>query len=104
MSEPTDEELLKFVATFVDHPRTRPGYRDVYDNDNTALIPDYLNSVDAFIRDVVPKMNQEQEDDWVWEFDRIVIGSMGAIINGSARSRCLALYRALDGKLPGGES
>lgn len=107
MKEPDDRELLEFAARFAgwrelkrygDRPELC-GRHDDYEE--VEEIPDYLNSVDAWLRDVWPKVAAMQFlSEWYSEMN---LGTAAANCNASARQRCLALYRALDGKLPGGE-
>lgn len=107
--KPTDAELLEFVARFA-------GLKYVLiEKDGTVThqlendsrdypVPDYLNSLDAWHRDVWPKIHDDRyEVDWWAELVEL-IGNVGGCdwkyANADARSRCLALWRALDGKLP----
>ena len=110
MPDPTDEELLEFVAMFVGWTDLQWANRYLRSNAPDATlggwrdgkgmkIPDYLNSLDAFARDVWPKIREDQSlrVKWIWGFDTLDICDL---MNADARSRCLALWRALDGKLP----
>lgn len=105
MTDPTDKELLEFVARFA-------GWRDLqlrgrsilFGKQDTAIeyeIPDYLRSVDAWLRDVWPVVHKHRlADKWHRAFLDLDIGRSSADdVNADARSRCLALYRALEGKL-----
>lgn len=109
MTDPTDVELWKFIAEFV-------GWYDLFwtgsqFNGRTSemqgrlfKVPGYLNSVDSFIRDVVPKIEQQKKltSKWCSRLQDIVGWyAIAPLMNASARQRCLALHRALDGKLPG---
>lgn len=113
MTDPTDKTLLEFVARFAgwfelswskgplgEWPEeTLVGYYDKY---STSKVPDYLNSVDVWLRDVWPKVFIFRLcDKWMRAYlnDHPAQGS-AADMNADARSRCLALYRALEGRLP----
>lgn len=110
MTDPTDDKtLLEWIARFC-------GWHDLQTQPGVTLfgclhpkhpfpssVPDYLGSVDAWLRDVWPKI--EHKANLKTEWDRL----LGAIvlsefvanrINADARSRCLALWRACEGKLP----
>ena len=106
---PTDAELLRFVAEFV-------GFRDIeqrkigdvlstmgYRSDGPygyEAAPDYLNDLNAWHRDVVPKMDScNLRDDWIIQLDNIC-DTWFASMNSTSRQRCEALWLALDGKLP----
>lgn len=109
MTDPTDAELLEFVARFAgwrdfDHG---PGKQVWGFTDNTGpsqwlQVPDYLHSVDAWLRDVWPKIEAIPMLDCIWLANLELIITHGPIrhVNADARFRCLALWRALEGKLP----
>lgn len=96
--DPTDKELLEFVARFV-------GWDSIeytilgkpMESTSGRLIPDYLNSVDAWLRDVWPKVEAQPMLGCLWmaELERIITHGPIRQVNADARSRCLALYRAL---------
>jgi hypothetical protein len=107
VTDPTDAELLEWIARFAGwrnfKQRTIAGSRPigVFGNEEEHRgVPDYLNSVDVFLADVWPKIKGGiVEWDWCDELELLHEGTID-LINASARSRCFALYRALDGKLP----
>lgn len=109
MSDPTDAELLEFVARFVGWTDLEPREQahEALFGINPAkglkdLVPNYVESVDAWLSDVWPKVAEigwPLEDRWDDEIKELVGGSTWKA-NATARQRCLALYRALDGKLP----
>ena len=105
MTDPTDKELLEFVARFV-------GWDSIeytilgkpMESTSGRLIPDYLNDLNAWHRDVWPKVLELENSDRIqkyWFSDMeyrlpfTVDRRFAAIANADARSRCLALYRAL---------
>ena len=122
-SDPDDKTLLEFVARFAGWDdlvwgpasgqlRTRQNVsHSIPDND--AYVPDYLHSVDAWLRDVWPKVEGMLSIDWLIEMVKLHNPNCRRIrpsretprfrelrlINADARSRCLALYRALEGRL-----
>ncbi len=110
MTDPTDSELLEFTARFAGFTRIGPTPQP----DGTlwgefegrwVLVPDYLHSLDRWNSDVWPKVrNTSIAGQWGFCLDA-VLGPQDAfpsdIHNADARSRCLALWRALDGRLPG---
>ena len=138
-TDPTDAELLEFVARFAgwtdreianwrsylkimseyyELPRKEsfsglailPKLEKAEAKLENGHMPDYLNSVDAWLSDVWPKVMEIDPRgtfaaDWVLKLDRVVDNKKYAppyalAVNATARQRCLALYRALEGKLP----
>lgn len=103
MPKPTDKELLEFVMKFSGKLRPFASAIDAQACLETGDVPDYLHSVDAFIRDVWPKVKERPTLSRIW-LDRFLEYAAerdsADDINADARSRCLALYRALDGTLP----
>ena len=115
--DPTDKELLEFVARFAgwgnlgthDGMFGRSEFLMGWKEGRKMPVPDYLNSVDAWLRDVWPKITQDSDliggpaHRWYRELCT-VCGAVECaepfIANADARSRCLALYRALEGRLP----
>lgn len=110
MRDPGDAALLGFAAAFV-------GWRDLtsrggqwegirrgYVMDNWIRVPDYVNDLNAWHRDVWPKIARDGDDlkrYWFIKLGLIVPGTpYSDKANASARERCLALYNALGGKLP----
>lgn len=112
MSDPGDAALLGFAAAFV-------GWRDLtsrggqwegirrgYIMDNWLQVPDYLGDLNAWHRDVWQRVRTIEggasiEDAWFNAArENEGPGLVSSLMNISARSRCLALYIALDGKLP----
>lgn len=105
MSDPDDKTLLEFVARFAGWTELTSEAGRIYGVPPSHYkghcfteLPDYLHSVDAFIMDVWPKMTLNLGAKWIREMSH-THGIAGAA-NADARSRCLALYRALEGKLP----
>lgn len=107
---PTDAELLEFMAEFVGwtelgHPLNKPemlwGYSPHHDRCHKRAVLDYLSSVDLWLRDVWPKISEDRQLEARW-FAYVLnpFAIIAHAINATARDRCLALYRALDGKLP----
>ena len=133
MKDLTDDELLRFVAEFAGWENGTGrvvGLVKKPDGSGYVMpcnIPNYLGSVDAFIRDVVPKMIQMKLEKRI-EFsvclgrvieDRTEVGPRseeghgydGCLVTNfaglwnatsiaTAHDRCLALYRACGGKQP----
>ena len=108
--DPTDAVLFRFVAEFC-------GWRNVSWNDKIRFwegdpignprtyLPDYLGSVDAWLRDVWPKVvGKKRQTNWFYCLEFFVPEDVerrfAFAANASARARCLALYRALSGVLP----
>lgn len=109
MHEPTDSELWKFVAEFVGRfsgiRETGTGLLlyNVRSKTDWQPVPEYLESLDAWHSDVWTKFKANKSSTCVWktELARIIASDIIADrVNASARERCLALWRALDGKLP----
>lgn len=103
MNEPDDKTLLEFVRRFAgwtiaDSDRAGSMWitpaRDSYVA--PALVTDYLRSVDAWLSDVVPVLNRTPTLRLRWAIE---MAEFPDELNADARSRCLALYRALNGKL-----
>ncbi len=114
MTDPDDKTLLEFTARFC-------GWREVMfyggrpelcgrhdDYEEVEQIPDYLHSVDAWLSDVWPKVKDSGIMHRVASFvlhksgydGRGQLNFVEVGLDADARSRCLALYRALDGTLP----
>ena len=111
--DPTDAELLEFVARFAGWTELTSEAGIVYGVPPSnykghcfTMMPGYLNSVDAWLRDVWPKMlfTAALQQKWMDELERLLVNTNATwrcrIANADARSRCLALYRALEGQLP----
>lgn len=117
MNDPTDKELLEFVARFVGWTEIKwdiacgawgMGPDVVRKNKPT---PEYLIDLNAWHRDVWPKIAKQTRTidlAWAWHKRLAIIVDGMAIdseahgpwnANADARSRCLALWRALDGRL-----
>ncbi len=90
-TEPTDKELVEFVTAFAGLTNRLP-------------IPDYLTDLNAWHNDVWPRIKWRRPvfvGVWLIAL-RTAIGndSPQEIVNADARSRCVALWNTLDGKLP----
>jgi hypothetical protein len=102
MTEPDDRQLLEFIAMFVGwefHPSTREfGWLGA--EENCSKIPDYLNDLNAWHGDVWARIDQEHDLKKKWWGCLHSEGYAWDDANATARERCLALWRALNGKLP----
>ncbi len=107
-TDPTDAELHEFVAHFVGYKNL---WRDKSDQSiwsrepgGSVPVPDYLHDLNAWHRDVWGKIettNAWLSAEWSFAMDDIYgDGNHAKKHNADARSRCLALWRALGGKLP----
>lgn len=111
-SEPDDKTLLEFVARFVGWTKlqfTESGIllSDVRSRQDYSIVPDYLSDLNAWHREVWPKvisLGNGIDELWQIELEELLkiahAGYQNRASNADARQRCLALYRALDGKLP----
>jgi len=112
---PNRNQLWMFIAKFAGHNhvkfrRHKDGLwaikilgqgskgpiKDIYQ------VPNYLESLDAWLRDVWPKIkpNQDLVDSWVYEVYFSPLNPQhDTHLNASAYVRCLALYDALEGVL-----
>lgn len=107
MTDPTDEELLRFIAAFAGWKNLREHESGHLCGEDPAgfcnvLLPDYTKTLDGFHRDVWPKIDTKQKR-CLWDIELASIVRSEIIadrVNAPARERCLALWRALDGKLP----
>lgn len=84
-----DNTLMEFVAMFAG---------------SSIPISDYLGSLDAWHRDIWPIIASDGVlgRNWYPALAGVLNScQLWDLANADARSRCLALYRALDGKLPG---
>lgn len=124
MNEPTDAQLLEFTARFVGwtslqdedtaiksrwdssdaqtccHQLCGRRPEGVHDRD---VVPDYLHDLNAWNRDVVPaleKLMKKAREAWYMHLLGLCTDTSWYTANADARSRVLALYRALDGRLP----
>lgn len=101
MNDPSDKELEEFIVAFSGWKPTGI-VRDMNDVAFPEQPPRYLYDLNAWLRDVVPRLNslpfylQSKWDDELC----LRTGGGGWKANADARSRCLALWRALGGKLP----
>lgn len=107
---PDDKTLFEFVARFagwMDFDRgptgtggpvaTRAGMAG-----RQNAVPNYLRSVDAWLRDVWPKveaLGDQLKFAWLHNLPTPTM-DWTQMVNADAKSRCVALWRALDGKLP----
>ncbi len=104
-TDPTDAELHEFVAHFVGYKNL---WRDKSDQSiwsrepgGSVPVPDYLHDLNAWHRDVWPKINTKLHRDCCWLYlMRLCNHDVFATANSDARTRCLALWLALGGKLP----
>lgn len=108
MTDPDDRKLLEFVAAFAgwtnlrEHPESGH-FIGTDPHGFYILCTDYTKTLDGWHRDVWPKISADHKTVYVWhgtmvnDYER-ELGQAG-IMNATARQRCLALYRALDGKL-----
>lgn len=109
--DPDDATLLEFVARFAGWSGMeltkdfKPSDLKfgMKDKGPFQQIPDYLGSLDMWHRDVWAKIKTDDQlaDIWAYDLCRAVGPIQGNYLNATARERCLALYRCLDGKLPG---
>ncbi len=112
MTDPDDKTLLEFVARFagwrnLEFHSCEPAilmmthFSGIGPEDcNESMVPDYTRTLDGFHRDVWPKI-KDKPIEWDWANRLAKIYSLTVeMVNASARNRCLALWRALAGKLP----
>ena len=133
MTDPTDKELLEFVARFagwteadIEAWNTYQKIADEYarlprresfsglavgsrlekaeEKLERGHMPNYLHSVDAWLRDVWPKVKSEANLPRKWMRQMLHISATqnwdsADDVNADARSRCLSLWRALEGRL-----
>ena len=105
MQTPDDRTLLDFVAQFVGLPLEVPmpmtGRDDFTSYRRNPDIPNYLNSVDAWLRDVWPAVTGLQARDWYPKLAKVMDScQLWELANATARQRCIALWLALEGTLP----
>lgn len=107
MNDPDDKTLLEFVSRFAGWENPRFISKGVWEGTppgggfSGAHVPDYLNDLNAWHRDVAPRIEADERlADEVQTQLWAMIPYRNKIINADARYRCLALYRALEGKLP----
>ncbi len=117
MKNPSDEELLRFIATFAGWHRLHMGkvhggedgseYLCGFQTEKETVfewsqqVPDYLHDLNAWHRDVWPKISTLTVGRWMADLRNILKdGAPSVLTNADACYRCLALWRALDGKLP----
>jgi hypothetical protein len=130
--DPTDAELIPFIAKFTGWTdkdlKAWDAYKKILDEWNAlprresfsglavgerleraqekleqGEMPDFLHSVDAFLLNVWPRASRTCSLRWSEELIKLVGDRGDQLATASARSMCLALWRALDGKLPGEE-
>lgn len=112
MEDPDDTTLSEFMFRFVGWERENPDnpYWWVRENHNTSLrecIPNYLEDLNVWMKDIWPKICTLgiQYDvchhvlningyDGRGTYNFVQVG-----LEASAKDRCLALYRALQGQL-----
>jgi hypothetical protein len=109
MPDPDDKTLSRFIAEFVGWRRfddaQDPGWNQPDGMFTYCDPPDYINSVDAWLRDVMPVVKKHYKLDQKLNFvltEQILDGVLWGW-ECSAKHRCLALYRALEGKLSEGK-
>lgn len=116
-SEPDDKTLLEFVARFAGwtYVREYTGYGfdelaflvSVWKRgtERTQTLPDYVGDLNVWHCEVWPKIAADHATvlGWYAKMTNDFAPALGeaGILNADARQRCLSLYRALDGKLPG---
>lgn len=107
MTDPTDRELLEFVARFAGWTELKWSDPDWVcgfhaETNRISVLPNYLHSVDAWLRDVVPVMEKQKKlkESWYMHLLGLCIGTSWYTANADARSRCLALWLAWEEKLP----
>ncbi len=106
MTDPTDFDLLEFVARFVgwEHLKWMNSpisgawlAGDGLIRDPDGEVPDYLHDLNAFSHDCFPKIREKMlEHKWATALQLHCTGTIAAFIaNASAREKCLALWHVL---------
>ena len=106
MTDPRDAELEAFITKFVDW-KPCEFIKDFTGKTLPQYPPRWLVDLNAWHSQVWPKINHQSALRGMWADEMMFMGCWGddpsrvsVVMNANAKSRCLALYRALEGKLP----